>query len=230
MSRLSASHSDCVHSDCPLILSACLEEHVVQCFSPPSPSFNASTNAETSSNLFETYDIAADLLETVPSVPSFAQSSLPASHENNSTTVPGLFPVQKLAPAMKRMDHEETTQTIIMDHLHSVQSLKKFFETKMVTQGPAPISTSSALVTSIAEQKSERSSIANEPKPMDRNEQRQEMMNKVLESMKRKKAYSRTIEGKHRNWTTTSTLLCIGRSWWFSRLLPLLESHLIFSI
>jgi hypothetical protein len=104
--------------------------------------------------------------------------------------------VPKAASAIKGMNNEHTTQTIIMDHLHSVQSLKKFFETKMVVQRPAQLTANSALVTTIAEQRSERSSIANEPKPLDRNEQRQEMMSKVLESMKRKKAYTRTTEGK----------------------------------
>lgn len=88
-----------------------------------------------------------------------------------------------------------------MNHLHSVKSLKKFFETKMVVQQPGssvqttPILSSSQLMPTIDEQKSDRSSMNKEQKSTDELEQRQEMMNKVLESLKKTKAYSRTTNG-----------------------------------
>jgi len=89
-----------------------------------------------------------------------------------------------------------------MNHLHSVKSLKKFFETKMVIHRPiqsmqtAPITTCSQAITTMDEQKLDRSSIIKEQKSTDELEQRQEMMNKVLESLKKKKVYSRMTNGK----------------------------------
>lgn len=79
-----------------------------------------------------------------------------------------------------------------MNHLHSVKSLKKFFETKMVVQQPV---SSSQSITTNDEQKFDRSSINKEQKSIDELDQRQEMMNKVLESLKKTKAYSRTTNG-----------------------------------
>jgi len=89
-----------------------------------------------------------------------------------------------------------------MNHLHSVKSLKKFFETKMVIQRPiqsvqtTSITTSSQPITTMDEQKFDRSLMMKEQKSTDELEQRQEMMNKVLESLKKKKAYSRPTNGK----------------------------------
>jgi len=63
----------------------------------------------------------------------------------------------------------------------------------MVVQRPIvqPTCTSQPLTT-FDEQKFDRSSMIKEQKPTDELEQRQEMMNKVLESLKKKKVYSRT--------------------------------------
>ena len=102
------------------------------------------------------------------------------------------FIVQRPATSI---DNEDNTQTIIMNHLHSVKSLKKFFETKMVIQQPAA-GHSSQTTSNNEEQKLDRSSISTESKPTDELEQRQEMMNKVLDSLKKKTATSRTSTGK----------------------------------
>jgi hypothetical protein len=84
-----------------------------------------------------------------------------------------------------------------MNHLHSVKSLKKFFETKMVIQQPSQTGVSSQPNTTNDEQKLDRSSMTKEQKSTDELEQRQEMMDKVLESLKKKKAYSRITNGKN---------------------------------
>jgi hypothetical protein len=174
-----------------------IEEHVTQRFSPP-PSFNTPTNPETSSNLFDTYDIAANIIQTPPPPPHL-KSFLPSSGIDNSTVTSSLFTVQKQTTSI---DNEDNTQNIIMNHLHSVKSLKKFFETKMVVQCPVasvqstPIITNSQSMITNHEQKFDRSLITKEQKTTDEFEQRQEMMNKVLESLKKKKAYSRTAIGK----------------------------------
>ncbi|CAF5008211.1 unnamed protein product, partial [Rotaria socialis] len=47
-------------------------EHITQRFSPPPPppeSFTTTTNPETSSNLFDTYDVSPDTIQTVPNAP-----------------------------------------------------------------------------------------------------------------------------------------------------------------
>ena len=130
-----------------------LEEHVVQRFSPPPP-------LSTSDNLFDTYDIAAE-----PITPSASSTKIDIP-ENYSPTTSCVFTVQKAAISI---DNEDTTQTIIMNHLHSVKSLKKFFETKMIIQRANPLPVVQP------EQKIER--ITNDQK---------EMMDQVLDSLKRK--------------------------------------------
>jgi hypothetical protein len=123
---------------------------------------------------------------------------------DNSTVPNSLFTVQKQQTTS--IDNEDNTQNIIMNHLHSVKSLKKFFETKMVVQCPAAaaasvqststMTSSQPIITNNEQQKFDRSLINKEQKSNDEFEQRQEMMNKVLESLKKKKAYSRTALGK----------------------------------
>jgi hypothetical protein len=80
-----------------------------------------------------------------------------------------------------------------MNHLHSVKSLKKFFETKMVIQRLSPPTLHAIPIND--EQKIDRSSMTKEQKSTGEFEQRQEMMNKVLDSLKKKTVYSRTTNG-----------------------------------
>jgi len=87
------------------------------------------------------------------------------------------------------IDNEDNAETVISNHLHSVKSLKKFFETKMVVQRPMPIN-DLPMNPAVDEQKSTM-------KTTDQLEQRQEMMNQVLESLKQTKAYSRLSTGKN---------------------------------
>jgi len=87
------------------------------------------------------------------------------------------------------IDNEDNAETVISNHLHSVKSLKKFFETKMVVQRPMPVN-DLPMNPAVDEQKSTM-------KTTDQLEQRQEMMNQVLESLKQTKAYSRLSTGKN---------------------------------
>ncbi len=183
-----------------------IEEHITQRFSPPpSSSFNTLTNPETSSNPFDTYDISTDIIQTVPAAPPLLKSFFPpsttVSFNENSPIISSLFTVQKPTTSI---DNEDNTQNVIMNHLHSVKSLKKFFETKMVVQQtissvqtPTTIACSQPLITMDDHQKFDRSSMMKEQIPIDELEQRQEMMDKVLESLKKKKAYSRITNGKN---------------------------------
>jgi hypothetical protein len=72
----------------------------------------------------------------------------------------------------------------------------------MVIQQPTQLvqagitTTCSQPITTIDEHIIDRSSMIKEQKPADEMEQRQEMMDKVLESLKRKKVYSRATNGK----------------------------------
>jgi hypothetical protein len=176
-----------------------IEEHVTQRFSPPPSSFETTTNPEASTNGFETYDVSTNIIQTNPIAPPVLKSFLSSSIIDNSPTTSTIFTVQKQTTSI---DYEDSTQNIIMNHLHSVKSLKKFFETKMVIHRPiqsmqtAPITTCSQAIPTMDEQKLDRSSIIKEQKSTDELEQRQEMMNKVLESLKKKKVYSRMTNGK----------------------------------
>ena len=169
-----------------------LEEHVTQRFSPP-PS---TTNPETSSNLFDTYDISID---NTPIAPPLLKTFLPPTTNENSPPTNSIFTVQK---QVSTIDYEDNTQNIIMNHLHSVKSLKKFFETKMVIQRPLQTAVSSQPNTTNDEQKLDRASMTREQNSTDELEQRQEMMNKVLESLKKKKVYTRTTTA-----TTTGKII-----------------------
>jgi hypothetical protein len=157
---------------------------------------STTANPETSSNPFDTYDLSTNIIPATSIAPSLHKSFLaPPFHENSQTTT-SIFTVQKQGTSI---DNEDNTQNIIMNHLHSVKSLKKFFETKMVIQGPIPPGQTASISQSIPandEQKLDRSSMTKEQKPTDEFEQRQEMMNKVLASLKKKKVYSRTTNGK----------------------------------
>ncbi|CAM2697728.1 unnamed protein product [Rotaria socialis] len=176
------------------------EEHITQRFSPPPPpppeSFTTTTNPETSSNLFDTYDVSPDTIQTVPNAPPFLKSFLlPTTTITNvndhSPTASTIFTVHK---QITSIDNEDNTERIIMNHLHSVKSLKKFFETKMVIQRPIssfPTTTCTQLIATNNEQKFDRPLLAKEQRSVDECDQRQEMMNKVLESLKKKKLYSR---------------------------------------
>ncbi|CAF1117464.1 unnamed protein product [Rotaria sordida] len=175
------------------------EEHITQRFSPPLPplssSFNTTANPETLSNPFDTYDVSPDIIQSVPIPPPLLKSFLPPTTtlNDNSLTTSSVFTVQKQITSIDNED--DNTESIIMNHLHSVKSLKKFFETKMVIQQPISTLqtiTCSQSITTINEQKFDRSSITKEQKSIDESDQRQEMMNKVLESLKKKKLYSRT--------------------------------------
>ncbi len=146
---------------------------------------STTANPETSSNPFDTYDLSINVTQATPIEPPLLKSFLsPPFHENSQTTT-SIFTVQKQGTSI---DNEDNTQNIIMNHLHSVKSLKKFFETKMVIQGPIPSGQTASISQSIPAN--------DEQKPIDEFEQRQEMMNKVLASLKKKKVYSRTTNGK----------------------------------
>lgn len=157
-------------------------------------------NPEISSNIFDTYDISPSAPSIIPNAPPFLKSLLPSTTTNTthdgSPTTSALFAVQK---QITSIDDEDNAESIIMNHLHSVKSLKKFFEKKMVIQRPA--STLQAVICSqqIAtsyEPKLDRPSVNKEQKSVDNSGQRQDIMNKVLESLKRKKLYSRMSNGK----------------------------------
>ncbi|CAF4325884.1 unnamed protein product, partial [Rotaria magnacalcarata] len=101
-------------------------------------------NPETSSNLFDTYNVSPDTIQKVPNAPPFLKSFLlPTTTttttatitnvNDNSPTASTIFTIQK---RITSIDNEDNTERIIMNHLHSVKSLKKFFETKMVIQRP----------------------------------------------------------------------------------------------
>jgi hypothetical protein len=138
------------------------------------------------------------MIQATPIAPPLLKSFLPptVSFHENSPTTSSIFTVQK---PVTSIDNEDNAQNIIMNHLHSVKSLKKFFETKMVIQRPVSCmqtAISSQPMATIDEQKFDRSSMTKEQKSVEDLEQRQEMMNKVLESLKKKKVYSRTTHGK----------------------------------
>ena len=176
-----------------------IEEYVTQRFSPPPLSFNTTINPETSSNPFDTYDVLPDVVQTAPLLKPFLPPSTTATYNDNSPTTSSIFTVQKQTTSI---DNEDSAQKIIQNHLHSVKSLKKFFETQMVVQRPipsvqtTPVTTCSQPMTTNDEQKFDHSSLTNEQKLSDELEQRQEMMDKVLESLKKKNVYSRTTNGK----------------------------------
>ncbi len=164
-----------------------IEEHVTQRFSPPSSSIDTSLNPETSSNPLDGYDVSINIHQGLPMAPPLHKSFF----NDQPLTTSSMFTVQKQGTSI---DNEDNTQTIIMNHLHSVKSLKKFFETKMVVQRPSPPTSQSH--PSNDEPKLDRSSMNREQKPTGELEQRQEMMNKVLDSLKKKTVYSRTANGK----------------------------------
>ena len=162
-----------------------------------------STNAELSTNIFDTYDMGAIVAQATAVAPPPLKSLQPFAStiviiDEPSSTI--IDPQRSVRP-VDTIDNEENTQNIIMNHLHSVKSLKKFFETKMVVQRPVPsVQPSSTTVTTPSpsdEQGRDSSlSIARDHRPVDDVDQRQEIMNKVLESLKRKKSYTRTTHGK----------------------------------
>ncbi|UJR14129.1 hypothetical protein I4U23_001123 [Adineta vaga] len=171
------------------------EEHVTQRISPPPSSFNTITNPDTSSNIFDTYDISNDIDQTIPAPPPLLKSSLvPSTTEScneYSPTTSNIFTVQK---QITSIDNDDSTQNVIMNHLHSVKSLKKFFETKMVGQQCVSSISQAASITTMDNLKNDRIlSTTKEQNPTDELEQRQEMMNKVLESLKKKKVYTRPM-------------------------------------
>ena len=178
-----------------------LEEYVTQRFSPPPPSsFDVTTNLETSSNQFDMYNVSTDGIPTVSHAPSSLRSFLPPSTTldiNDSTpTASTVFTIQK---QITSIDNEDNAENVIMNHLHSVKSLKKFFETKMIIQRPIPgthITNCSQSITATNELKYDRLSSSKEQKPIDELEQRQEMMNQVLESLRKRKNYTKTKNGK----------------------------------
>lgn len=124
--------------------------------------------------------------------PPLSKSFLSSPGQNQISTTMINTALQRQTTSI---DNEDTTQTIIMNHLHSVKSLKKFFEKKMVVQQQLTVPPCQIISTN-DEQKLDRSSISTESKPTDELDQRQEMMNKVLDSLKKKTASSRPIHGK----------------------------------
>jgi hypothetical protein len=156
---------------------------VTQRFSPPPSSIDTTLNPETSSNPF-------DECEGTPMASPLHKSFLPLAFNDQPLTTSSMFTVQKQGTSI---DNEDNTQTIIMNHLHSVKSLKKFFETKMVIQRLSPPTLHAIPIND--EQKIDRSSMTKEQKSTGEFEQRQEMMNKVLDSLKKKTVYSRTTNG-----------------------------------
>ena len=143
------------------------------------------------SNPLDTYDAPATAHSEIPIAPPLSKSFFSSPVHNQTSTTTTNFALQRQATSI---DNEDTTQTIIMNHLHSVKSLKKFFETKMVVQQLA--APSCPTISTNDEQKLDRSSISIESKATDELEQRQEMMNKVLDSLKKKTASSRPAHGK----------------------------------
>lgn len=122
-------------------------------------------------HLFETYDIAANLVEN-------GAGGKSESVDETSPTSSSVFTVQKTSLIM---ENEETDQTIIMDHLHSVKSLKKFFETKMIIQRPNLPPAPSTMCTDLTR--------TNESEG-----RREELMDQVLESLKRKKTSLKHVD------------------------------------
>jgi hypothetical protein len=163
-----------------------IEEHVTQRFSPPSSSIDTSLNPETSSNPLDGYDVSINIHQGPPMAPPLHKSFF----NDQPLTTSSMFTVQKQGTSI---DNEDNTQTIIMNHLHSVKSLKKFFETKMVVQRLSPPTIHATPMNE--EQKFDRSSIPKEVKLTGEFEQRQEIMNKVLDSLKKKTVHSRTTNG-----------------------------------
>lgn len=147
--------------------------------------------AEAGINLFDTYDIAGDHLAATNNLDSI---------ENKMNPSPSIKPDSNDSETTNHqrmnlsIDDEDKTQSIIMDHLHSVKSLKKFFETRMVVQRSTAVAqnatnqTNQSLENSMIDHQ-----ISNQNEEDD--EQRQEMMEKVLESLKRKANQSRTTTG-----------------------------------
>ena len=175
------------------------EEHVVQRFVSTSPVFNTKHHVETSTSPSDTYESCREILPGMRSISSEERiiksvSIKNKSNENDSMTNVRRSPMPRVTTSI---DREDTTQTIIMDHLHSVKSLKKFFETRMVIQHSmsnnttVPNSTHSQVPSTTVEQRHEN-------KSNEQIEQRQGMMDKVLDSLKRKTSHSQIPDGSFR--------------------------------
>ena len=137
-------------------------------------------NPETSPDLFDAYDMSPD--PPIPSLTTFTypQSSL-CSH-----------------PARSSDNHHPPGQHAFQSDPHSVGSLKNFFETQMIVQDGLPMSNVnlSTQATANSEPNADRSATSKEPVLLNEIQQRQKLMNQVLESLKKKNVHFGATDGK----------------------------------
>jgi arsenate reductase-like glutaredoxin family protein len=114
---------------------------------------------------------------------------------------------ETMASIDDRAARDDRAPTIVIDQSHSVRSLKKFFETKMIVEGvhvihpqPPCLQATDTIIEQCNKRLpvgvSDQSASINNNNDNNNVEQRQEIMNKLLDSLKRKTRCSRTTDGK----------------------------------
>lgn len=126
-------------------------------------------NAETSPDMFDTYDMSPN--PPVPTLTTFAQ------------------------PARSSANHCTSGQNALPPDLHSVGTLKNFFEIQIGAQSAVAMANTD-LATTESDPRSDRSPMSRETEFVDEMKHRQKLMNQVLESLKKKRVYFGANEGK----------------------------------